>query len=84
MPACDLRHQVGGGLGVDGGKGFVQQDHLRVLQQKPSEQHPLHLPARQRADRAPVEPGQTHGGQCVGNAVGLCGAYAAERADFRP
>ncbi len=43
MPAVDDLHQIGGGLGVDGGERLVQQDHLRLLQQQAREQHPLHL-----------------------------------------
>ena len=39
------------GLGVDGVERLVEHDHARVLQQQAREQHALHLPAGQRADR---------------------------------
>ncbi|MNV64618.1 hypothetical protein D3C71_1572690 [compost metagenome] len=47
------RHQVVGGMGVDRGKGLVQQQHRRVLHQHPRKQRALHLPARQGVHAAP-------------------------------
>ena len=45
-------------LRVDRGERLVEQDQARVLQQQPREQDALQLAARQRADHAPLEPGQ--------------------------
>ena len=49
-PSGDHRQQVGGGLGVQRGKWFIQQDQLGILQQQAGEQHPLET-GRQTAHR---------------------------------
>ena len=54
VPAPHQLQQVGAGLGVDGVERLVEHDHAGVLQQQPREQHALHLPAGQRADRGAV------------------------------
>ena len=50
VPTPNEVEQVGRRLGVDGGKGLVEEDHGRILQQQASEKGPLHLAARQRPD----------------------------------
>ena len=69
VPAPHERRQVGRGLGVDRVERLVQHDQPRILQQQPREQHALHLPARQRADGAPLEAGETDRGD---RSLGSC------------
>ena len=40
------------GRDVDAGERLVEQDHLALLRQRPGEEHPLPLPARELADLA--------------------------------
>ena len=84
MPAADEIEQVGGGLGVDGGEGLVEQDHGRVLQEQAGEERPLHLAARQGRDRAPLEADEAHRRQRLLDPGALVPGDAAEEAGAGP
>ena len=80
-PALDQHHQVGDGLGIDGGKRLVQQDEVGVLQKHAGEQHALELADRERVDRPALEarkPDRLDGVLCVVEVDRLGGAEAAE------
>ena len=70
-------------LRVDGGEGLVEHDDAGVLQQKPREQHALHLPARQRADGAALETGQSDSSDGIADFLARILADAAEIPAFR-
>ena len=62
VPAPHQVEQVGDVLASMACERFVEHDHPRILQQQAREQHALHLPARERADRAVLETGKADGG----------------------
>src|SRR5262249_10303720 len=45
MPSFDDVEEIGRGLGIDRGERLIQHDELRILEQEPREQRPLHLTA---------------------------------------
>ena len=69
---------------VDGVEGLVEHDQARVLQHHPREQQALQLPAGERADRAVLEAGETHGGERLVDLLALRLADAAEEAGRAP
>ena len=79
VPALHQSHQVGGGLGVDGGERLVEHDHARVLQQQAGKQHALHLPAGERADGALLESGEADRGDGRFDRLMILAADAAEQ-----
>ena len=84
VPAPNEVDQVGRGLGVDRVERLVQHDQARILQQQPREQHALHLPTGQCADRAPLEACQTNRRQCGFNLVTILFADAAKQSGLAP
>ena len=84
VPAAHEVHEVGAGLGVDGGQRLVEQDHAGVLQQQPGEQRALHLAARQRADGRVLEARQADGRERLLDGVAVPPADAAEHAAAPP
>ena len=84
VPAPYQVEQVRGGLGVDGGEGFVEQNQRRILQQQAGEQGSLHLPSRQRADGAALETGQANCRKRLLDAGPICAADPAENTGSGP
>ncbi len=84
VPAQDEGDEMVDGLGVDGAERLVEQDQSGVLQQEPREQHPLELPAGQRADRAVAKILQADRGERAGHRLLSLGVDSAERADLPP
>ena len=82
------------GLHVDAGERLVEQDHLPLLRQRPRQEHPLLLPARQFADlpvaerrhadprRAPPRPARGRAGPA--GAASPCGRSGPSSPRPRP
>ncbi len=84
MPALHDGQQVGGGLGIQGGERFVQQDQVGILQQEPREHHALHLTTRKSGDRAMVKTVQANGRQRLGHPPAILGTDRTEGSDPMP
>ena len=84
MPAMDEAEQVLRSVRIDGGEGFVQQNHRAVLQQGAGEEGALELPGGEAPDRALLEARQPHGLQGLGRGRAHRRADAAEDADPAP
>ena len=63
---------------------LVEDNEPRILQKQSGEQHALHLPAGQIADRPPLEPVQTDGGDRGMDIVPLLAPDPAEQAGLAP
>ena len=79
MPAPDQFQKIGAGLGVDRIERLVEHDHAGVLQQQAREQHALHLPAGQRADRTRLEAGEADRGDGAFDGITILGPMPPNR-----
>ena len=84
VPALDQRNEVGDRPRIDRVERLVEQDDLGVLHQHARKQRALQLAARQRVDRARLEPFQADRHQCTRHRRPVLRRVAAEQSALRP
>src|SRR3546814_8421105 len=84
VPALQQGHQVFGGMAVDGGERFVEQQRAGIVQQQERKQRALQLATGQGADDALAKIGQPHRFKRMRDALVLAGVKPLPGAGAAP